>query len=413
MRCVTKLQEVGYEIWHNILPVGEFHDPRYGKVTITREMIEQMAENFKKGIPHYEPPINIGHNDELGAYGKIVDVEAREDGLWAKLSFTEEGLELVREGKFRYVSAEFVEDYVDKETGKNVGYVLVGVALTNRPAHPAVKPLTLHERLREAVRVLAEWLGLADDVPRWPIDEESPWEWDWADDANAIIEKYGWEGLAKACAYVDMKNFEKGESGYPETKEAYKLPFAKLKNGRMTIYKRGVIAAMAALLGARGGVKIPRDERKKVYEKLAALYRRMDMEPPEFHYAEEVTKVELEEKVTRLEEEIKALQEEKTDLVKKLAELERVKGELERKLLENEIETWAKEWLARGVVPAVVEKFKTLALQEPVKRKVFDEVLAVLAKPENLKQLGEEVNDPIREAIMKADKIAKVLGGEG
>jgi len=77
---------------------------------------------------------------------------------------------------------------------------------------------------------------------------------------------------------------------------------------------------MQALLGARGGVNIPRDERKKVYEKLAELYRRFDMEPPEFHFSEEVFRMELEEKVKMLEDKVKELSETNAELVKKLDE---------------------------------------------------------------------------------------------
>ena len=419
MQRITELKEVGREIWHNVLPVGEFHDPRYGKVQITHEMIKQMADNFKKGIPHYEPPVNLSHKDELGAYGKVADLEARDDGLWAKLVLTDEGVELLKDGKFRYVSAEFAEDYADKQTGKSVGYAFLGVALTNRPAHPGVQPLTFRERLKEAVMVLVEWLGLTEkevklaDVPRWPIDEDSPWSWNWARDADEIVERFGWATLAKACAYVDTKNYEKGDSGYPEVKAAYKLPFAKVKNGRMTIYRRGVIAAMQALLGARGGTSIPRDERKRVYNKLAGLYKRLDMEPPEFHYSEVNEVKEFEEKVRTLEERVKTLEEEKATLTKKLEETEKAKKELEIKLLTNEIETWAKDWLNKGVPPAVVEKFKTMALEEPDKRKDFEEVLQAIAKPENLKQMGEEASDAIKSAMERADRVAKAIyGGE-
>lgn len=422
MQRITELKEIGREIWHNVLPLGEFHDPRYGKVKITKEMIQEMVENFKKGIPHYEPPINLSHKDELGAYGKVADLEAREDGLWAKLVLTDEGMEMLQEGKFRYVSAEFAEDYTDKKTGKSVGYVFLGVALTNRPAHPGVEPIRFMDRIKEAVMILAEWLGLKEgeemgielaEVPRWPIDEESPWDWDWAQDANEIIDRFGWETLAKACAYVDTKNYERGESGYPEVKAAYKLPFAKVKNGRMTIYRRGVIAAMQALLGARGGTDIPRDKRKSVYNKLAELYRRMDMEPPEFHYEEVRDVKEFEEKILTLEEKVKALEEEKAELIKKLEEAEKAKKELEEKLMKEEVEAWAKDWLNKGVPPAAMEKFKALALEEPEKRKEFDDVLAVIAKPENLKQLGEADEDPIKSALERADRIAKIVyGGE-
>ena len=45
----------------------------------------------------------------------------------------EETLEAVEKGKFRYSSAELVREAKSKETGKNIGTLLVGCALTNRP----------------------------------------------------------------------------------------------------------------------------------------------------------------------------------------------------------------------------------------------------------------------------------------
>ncbi|MEM2126272.1 MAG: phage protease [Candidatus Methanosuratincola sp.] len=398
----------GALLWVNVLPVGEFHDPRYGVVKITQEMVKQMEENFRKGIPHYEPVVNISHEDNLGAYGVVKALEAREDGLWALLELTEEGAKLVREQKFRYLSAEFTEEYMDKQTGKDVGCVFLGVALTNRPAHPKMQPISLQEGESMEYK-----LTVTDTPDNWPLDADSPWDWDWADDANKIIEKYGWEGLAKCCAYVDTENFERGESGWPENKSAYKLPFAKIKGDRLTIFWSGVRAAMAALLGARGGVDIPRDEKKRVYNKLASLYKKFDKEPPEFHFEEEVDSVKLEEyesKIKTLEEELakeKAEKEKLTEEVKKLAEeLEQAK----KAKLENELELWKRDWVSKGAAPAVVEDLKKMLLEDPTKREQFDSLLSKIANPALLRQMSEEKEQDYAE---KAREVVKRVFGGG
>jgi hypothetical protein len=113
------------------------------------------------------------------------------------------------------------------------------------------------------------------------LDKDSPWDWDWTRDANATIEDLGWEGLKRACAWVDTS-----ESTLPKRKGAYKLPHAKLKGGVLTVYYRGVVAAMAALLGARGGVDIPDKDRRSVYLHLASHYREFGEEPPALGSAE-------------------------------------------------------------------------------------------------------------------------------
>lgn len=421
---VTKLENYAKEFWHNVLPVGEFYDPRYGKVKITKELITKMAENFHKGYPHYKPPVNISHNDIHGKYGDVVDVEAREDGLWIKIALTEEGAKLLEARKFEYLSAEYTENYKDKETGKEVGAVLLGVALTNRPAHPEMKPIRLTERIRRAfedfVEAFTEFFKTTDEKPEvelmipnvsniknMPKDDNPSWNWDWARDANAIIDKFGWRGLAKACAYVDTKNFELDpDDKLPHNKQAYKLPVCKLINGRLTLVWGGVKAAMGALLGARGGVDIPREDKKRVYNYLVACYKAFDKEPPEFHYEEEVKRVELEERV-------KTLEEEKRQLEETVAKLEEEKKELERKLMKVEIDHWAKDWVGKGVKPVVVEKAKAIVLEDPEKKKVFDEIFEAMAEPSLLKQLGEESTDPVKEQIEKAEKVSKAIwGGE-
>ena len=67
-----------------------------------------------------------------------------------------------------------------------------------------------------------------------------------------------------------------------ESFSSLKLPHHEpSKSGLGPVNKRGVIAAIAALNGARGGVDIPREDRQKVYRHLAAHLRRdFDMEPP-------------------------------------------------------------------------------------------------------------------------------------
>lgn len=58
------------------------------------------------------------------------------------------------------------------------------------------------------------------------------------------------------------------------------------KRGVGTSVWRGVAAAMGALLGARGGVEIPDEQRRSVYNHLAKEYAVHEKEPPDFKLAE-------------------------------------------------------------------------------------------------------------------------------
>ncbi|OGT26071.1 MAG: hypothetical protein A2Z17_06895 [Gammaproteobacteria bacterium RBG_16_66_13] len=54
------------------------------------------------------------------------------------------------------------------------------------------------------------------------------------------------------------------------------------KSGMGPVVWRGVAAAMAVLMGGRGGVDIPTGDRRAVYNHLASHYEQFDKDPPEF-----------------------------------------------------------------------------------------------------------------------------------
>ena len=65
--------------------------------------------------------------------------------------------------------------------------------------------------------------------------------------------------------------------------------------------RRHLTAAMAALLGARGGVDIPSSDRREAYNHLARHYRELQMEPPEFHEARVEKKKEVKSSMSKEE----------------------------------------------------------------------------------------------------------------
>lgn len=127
---------------YNLLPVGEFYDKRYGQISITQSEIQQMADNFGK-CPSYEVPVKIGHSDGAKSPGKVIGVNAKPEGLEITMLVDDETAQAINDKQYRYMSAEFDEDYHDKKTGDKVGAVLLGAALVNQPAHPYVAPLVL------------------------------------------------------------------------------------------------------------------------------------------------------------------------------------------------------------------------------------------------------------------------------
>lgn len=108
------------------------------------------------------------------------------------------------------------------------------------------------------------------DFPPAPRDEE--WVWG-ADEQNAVLgDPPDWSRYETVHLYVDPEA--------RETKDGYKLPIASLYDGSLHVFYRAVVAAMAVLNGARGGIPISDADRRSVYENLVRYYAIFDEEAP-------------------------------------------------------------------------------------------------------------------------------------
>jgi HK97 family phage major capsid protein len=110
----------------------------------------------------------------------------------------------------------------------------------------------------------------AKSVIRYKKYPNAPKDMEW--DGPAQIRESEVNDLKIMCTWFDADN--------AEVKSAYKLPHHEAGSYRQVW--RGVVAAMGALLGARGGVNIPDSDKRGVYNHLAKHYRDFDEEPPEF-----------------------------------------------------------------------------------------------------------------------------------
>lgn len=191
---------------------------------------------------------------------------------------------------------------------------LVEISVVDVPANPSA--------------VIMEYKGI---VPRHNVsygkDEEGGWDADaaekrlrkWASsDGSGDKDKIDWGKYAEGFAWYDDSD--------PENFGSYKLPHHDVRDGKFVVVWRGVAAAMAALMGARGGVRIPESDRKKVYNHLAKHYREFGKEPPEYKSLTEI-----------LLERIEAL-EEKIALLDRIVENMRLIGEVATMNKDGEIE---------------------------------------------------------------------------
>ena len=120
-------------------------------------------------------------------------------------------------------------------------------------------------------------------------------------DLDILPESEGWDGpgeeakaevadLKLICAWYDESE--------PDNKSSYKLPHHKA-DGHKCVW-RGVAAAMASLLGARGGLNVPDEDRKGIYNHLKKHYAQFDKPAPDFKMVEDQVLAKLGEEVQAL-----------------------------------------------------------------------------------------------------------------
>ncbi len=149
--------------WIMILPEGEFEHPKWGKLDLTRRTLDEMVQNFNERARGIDIALDYDHKASSGdsrAPGWIEAMEVRPAkagapaGLWAKVRWTPIGLQDIKDQIYRYVSAEFKEDYEDNVSGDKHHNVIIGATLTNRPfmkQMPAVKLKDYSQAQRDAM----------------------------------------------------------------------------------------------------------------------------------------------------------------------------------------------------------------------------------------------------------------------
>jgi len=146
-------------------------------------------------------------------------------------------------------------------------------------------------KLREAAEAINAVLEqLADETQEEGIKTAVPYadhgadeESEWSKPALGDFTDQAWEDLTDTDKRRIMAHYAWTASNPPETFGDLKLPHHKAgTSGVGAAVWRGVAAAMAALLGGRGGVDMPESDRKSVYNHLSRHYAQFDREPPDY-----------------------------------------------------------------------------------------------------------------------------------
>jgi phage I-like protein len=117
-----------------LLPIGQWEHELYGDIIIKDSDIQEFVQNFDAGI-RKGVFITAGHEgfQELPAVAWIKSVEARGDGLYGQIDWTNLGKSILEDKQFKFFSPEYCSIYEDPETHEVFRNVLTGGALTKSP----------------------------------------------------------------------------------------------------------------------------------------------------------------------------------------------------------------------------------------------------------------------------------------
>lgn len=116
-----------------VLRTGKWNHPLYGKLTIDKKMLQSMVSNFDGNTYGQDIILDVAHRPDEGAAGQFTRVFVEGNRLRGEVEFTDYGIDAVKRRGFRYLSADFHDNWEDPETGKEHGPVLFGAGLVTRP----------------------------------------------------------------------------------------------------------------------------------------------------------------------------------------------------------------------------------------------------------------------------------------
>ncbi len=255
----------------------------------TREVGASVYNNFDRR-PQEIPLLRDHLPGE--ALGWVKSLQNLDDGLYAEIELNERGQELLKDDTYRYVSPSLANG-ITLLTGETLeGWHLIEVSLTNLPRQFGesyiaelgdTQEASVYIYLSRPARVATNAFVPLGAVPfrRGPLIEDEDWD---ANDAIERIRKWASSDGSGDKDTIDWSKYRQAFAWYntddPQNFGSYKLPHHDVRNGQLYVHKRGVIAAAAALQGARGGVDIPEADIDAVKQHIASHYHQWGEKAP-------------------------------------------------------------------------------------------------------------------------------------
>jgi phage I-like protein len=181
--------------WVLVAPLGKWTKKGSPDYLVTPEIAARIAANFRRlgtdRVFDYEHQTLTGA--QAPAAGWIKDLQARPDGVWARVEWTQSARDMIAARQYRYYSPVIYYDWHDPRTGEAIGPWLHSAALTNDPVLiGGVMPLAASQTSQHAqthldvfifsgsgrrtdmeLTKLAKLLGLKDDATEQQIVDEA------------------------------------------------------------------------------------------------------------------------------------------------------------------------------------------------------------------------------------------------
>ena len=120
-----------------------------GPLLFTDKTLNAYKNNWLSRVVEWDLSVNYNH-DRQEAAGWIQDLDIRDDGLWALVLWTDNGLADLEARRYRYISSEIAQRFKHPKTGKRTKYVLLGAALTNIPHLMDITAIEMEVKMSDA-----------------------------------------------------------------------------------------------------------------------------------------------------------------------------------------------------------------------------------------------------------------------
>lgn len=152
--------------WIHAAPIGTYQHPVYGEIKLDNDKVIRMARNINTGVRGQDLDIDYEHKKRDGkAAGWVKKAQARENGLWLQVDWTDPAKQAIQNKEYRYFSPELADAWQHPQSGETYKDVVLGGALTNRPFLKGILPINLSEVI-DTVELIDQFDYEGEDVTK-------------------------------------------------------------------------------------------------------------------------------------------------------------------------------------------------------------------------------------------------------